>query len=118
MSDSQKDFHKKLLGRLGESRAARYLKKHGYKILEKNYKLSFAEADIICLKDETVVFVEVKTRSNRDFSLPQDAVDRAKQKKYYSIADIYLKKKGWDKNYRFDIIEVVGKQVEHIIDAF
>ena len=49
------------LGQTGESAAARYLQLHGYKILEKNFRSRFGEIDIVAQKNETVVFVEVKT---------------------------------------------------------
>lgn len=62
------------LGKLGEQIAASHLHKHGYKILEFNFKKHYGELDIICLQGDTLVFVEVKTRRTREFGLPEEAV--------------------------------------------
>ena len=66
---------KKLFGDAGEKKARAYLKKHGYKILERNYKNPFGEVDIIAEKDGAVVFAEVKTRSSDLFGQPNEAVN-------------------------------------------
>ena len=64
MPNSQKNLYKKFLGDKGELIALNYIKKNGYKILEKNYKTKFGEADIIAKKDDLICFIEVKTRTN------------------------------------------------------
>ena len=82
MQNSQKNLYKKLLGRKGEIKAKKHLKKLGYKILGENLKDKFAEVDILAYKDKTYYFCEVKTRSNERFGRPGSAVDYKKQQKY------------------------------------
>jgi len=119
LQTSQKDFHKKLLGRLGERTAVKYLKEKGYKILEKNYKTHVGEIDIIAEKDGVVVFVEVKTRSNGSFGTPAEAVGYRKQEKYKKVAAEYLlKKKRTENECRFDVFGIENGEIEHIENAF
>jgi len=116
---AQKNFYKKLLGRVGEQKAAEYLEKKGYKIIEKNYKTHVGEIDLIACDGQDIVFVEVKTRSSDAFGLPSEAVDSKKQEKYYKVADEYLlKTKKKDLSSRFDVIEIENGQINHIINAF
>ena len=75
MPDTQKDFRKKLLGKVGEKKAIAYMKKLGYKLIKSNFKTPFGEADAIFTKDGTTVFTEVKTRTNRLYGDPKDAVN-------------------------------------------
>lgn len=119
MPDSQKDFYKKLLGLNGEIRARKYLKKAGYKILCNNYRTRHGEIDVIALDGETVVFVEVKTRSGDDYGRPCEAVDARKRKKYEAVAtEFLLSRKITDAQCRFDVIEVEKGEINHIKDAF
>ena len=89
MPDTQKDFHKKLLGRKGEKLAVKFMKKAGYRLVKRNFYTPFGEADLIMIKDGVTVFVEVKTRSNDLFGEPKDAVGYRKQEKYKKIANYY-----------------------------
>ena len=66
--------NKKDLGALGENLAEALLRKRGYKILEKNFRSRFGEIDIVAQDLETLVFVEVKTRWNRQFGSPEESV--------------------------------------------
>ena len=119
MQIAQKNFYKKLLGRVGEKKAAEFLKEKGYKILETNHKTHLGEIDIIAEDGEYVVFVEVKTRSGDAFGQPSEAVDRKKQEKYFRVATEYLQRKGkLDAPSRFDVIEIENGQINHINDAF
>lgn len=119
MQDTQKDFHKKLLGKVGEKQAVKFLKKKGYKIIETNFKTYLGEIDIIALDKDYTVFVEVKTRQSDDYGYPSEAVDKEKQRKYKLVATEYLAlKKNLDIKCRFDVIEVENKKINHIIDAF
>src|SRR5919204_6192662 len=69
-------------GALGEKLACRYLKRSGYKILLRNFRgRSGGEIDVVCRDNDTLVFVEVKTRAREDFGRPFEAVDREKQKR-------------------------------------
>lgn len=126
MYNSQKDFHKKLLGRLGEKQVVKFLKKKGYKILERNYKTPLGEIDVICADKEYVCFVEVKTRENLNFGLPSEAVTPEKQRHIALTATAYLKAKDLlDSFCRFDVAEVMffdgdktKFEINYIEDAF
>lgn len=119
MQDSQKNLYKKLLGKIGEDKAVKFLKRKGYKIEKRNFKTKLGEADVIAFDGETVVFVEVKTRSSNVFGSPAEAVTFEKQRKYFLIASEYLQKFGLlDKACRFDVIEVYKGQINHILNAF
>lgn len=120
MQIAQKNFYKKLLGKVGEKVSADFLKKEGYKIERINYKTHVGEIDIIAIdKDKTIVFVEVKTRSSDRFGEPGEAVDLKKQEKIGLVAKEYLQKtKKTDCPCRFDVIEIKNGEINHIIDAF
>lgn len=108
------------IGNKAEDHAANYLKKQGYKIIERNYNLPCGEIDIIAKKNKTLVFVEVKYRKNsEDFGGPVGAVTKAKQAKIIKAALSYIKaKKPAYDALMFDIIAVSGDKVEHIQNAF
>ncbi len=119
MSDSPKNLYKKLLGAKGELIAVKFLKTKGYKILHKNYKTKFGEADIIALKDGITVFVEVKTRTSLKYGTPAEAVNYTKQQKYRDIANAYLMLNDCkDGQISFAVVEVLGDSVNFIENAF
>jgi putative endonuclease len=109
-------------GKKGETLAAEYLRNKGYKILNTNWTWGHREIDIIAQLGDQLVIVEVKTRSSDYFELPQDAVNRKKQRLIVEAADAYVQKYNLDLDTRFDIISIIshGKtfKVEHIEDAF
>ena len=111
------------LGKWGEDLAASYLERLGYTILERDWKSGHRDLDIIAQEGDTVVFVEVKTRRNRDFTDPEMAVDYQKIRHLQQAANHYIKFRHIDNDIRFDIITVVGTMnetpsIEHIKDAF
>ena len=113
----------KNLGNAGENFAARYLEQHGYKILEKNFRVRSAEIDIIAQIGDVIVFVEVKTRSNTRHGLPAEAVNFRKQKKIIEAASVFLQdEKYFDSPCRFDVIEIYSDGIKftarHIENAF
>ncbi|MBO5888998.1 MAG: YraN family protein [Clostridia bacterium] len=120
MRNSQKDFYKKLLGREGEDLVYNFLKKNGYKILEKNYRTPFGEADIIAKsKDGTIYFIEVKTRSTLKYGTPAEAVNYKKQQKYRDIANFYLNCNNISDVYVcFSVAEVFDSKINFISEAF
>ena len=119
MPDTQKNLHKKFLGRSGEYYAAVLLKKKKYKILKKNFKTDIGEIDIVASLDGIVVFVEVKTRLGDKYGRPSEAVNFAKQRKYRMIAMQFLNQNGLiDAPIRFDIIEITPQEINHIENAF
>ena len=111
------------LGKWGEDVAAAYLERQGYTIIERDWKSGHRDLDIIALDGDTVVFVEVKTRSNRMFTDPEMAVDYQKIRHLQQAANHYIKYRHINQDIRFDIITVVGTpddnyDVDHIKDAF
>ena len=112
----------KLLGREGEDRAAQFLMKKGYRILDRNYRTRNGEIDLIALHEGTVVFVEVKTRTNDAFGSPELAVNAQKQGRIVKAALGYIKcKKLHQVPCRFDVVAIsssAGRPVELIQNAF
>ena len=78
------------LGKSGEKAALHHLKRNKYSIAEKRFRLLRGEIDIIAYDKKTLVFIEVKTRSNRFFGLPEEAVSYRKQQQIKKIASGYL----------------------------
>lgn len=102
--------NKRAKGGLYEQKAAAYLKKQGYVILETNYRCRQGEIDLIAREGETLVFVEVKYRSRTGSGDPSEAVDGKKQSRISRCALYYLMKRGVvDVPCRFDVICVTGK---------
>ena len=120
MQDSPKNFHKKLLGLKGEVQASKFLKSKGYKIIEKNYRTKFSEVDLIALYGDLLVFIEVKTRTTKQFGMPREAVGYEKRRKYVLTAEYYLQTHAEhsNKNVRFDVIDILGDEITHIEHAF
>lgn len=107
------------MGRTGERLVCKYLKKHGYKILKKNYKTPFGEADIVALsKDGYTCFVEVKARESDAFGVPSEAVTRAKQRRYRMIAKSYVAMVGEEVPIRFDVASIYQGEIEYFESAF
>lgn len=112
------------LGRRGEDAAARFLDRHGYEIVERNWTCAAGEADIIVRDGDAVVFVEVKTRSSCDCGFPSEAVNAEKRERYERIAALFLQ--GYDVvdvPVRFDIVSIVVLEpdramIRHHINAF
>lgn len=113
------NFFNKKEGAIGEFDAKSYLEKKKYKILQTNYKNKIGEIDLIAKDGEYIVFVEVKNRSSLAFGRPAEAVDERKQYKIRRVAQGYLHEKHlYDVPCRFDVIEVLGEEINHIKDAF
>lgn len=99
--------NKQKLGRYGEDVATRFLLQKDYKIIERNFRCKQGEIDIIAKDKERLVFVEVKTRSNFNFGMPIEAVDRNKINHILKSASVYLKLRNIKNTFiRFDVIEV------------
>lgn len=110
------------VGKKGEVAAEQYLVNQGYTILEKNWYYNKAEVDIIAQHRNTLVVVEVKTRSSLDFGAPQNFVTPKKIKLLVNAIDHYINENNLNLDIRFDIIAVHHANnhysVEHIPDAF
>ena len=96
-------------GRRGEKLASRFLRASGYKILYRNFRgNSGGEIDLVCRDGDTLVFVEVKTRTREDFGRPIDAVDRDKQKRISRGGLAWLRLlDNPEIFFRFDVVEVI-----------
>ena len=113
----------KNLGNAGETFAAHFLEQKGYKILTKNFRVRSAEIDIVAEFEGTVIFVEVKTRSDVQHGLPVEAVNFRKQQKIIEAASVFLQdEKYCDSACRFDVVEVYSNganfSARHIENAF
>ncbi|MCS7203891.1 MAG: YraN family protein [Thermodesulfovibrio sp.] len=106
------------VGKEGERLAQQFLLKRGYKILEKNFRTPFGEADIIAKYKDSIVIVEVKTRKTEVFGEPKLAVNYSKQMKLRKIALYYLHKLQKELPVRFDVISIKNGEIEHIENAF
>ncbi len=112
------------LGVRGERVAERFLRRAGMKTLARRYRTPVGELDLIMRERDTLVFVEVKTRTDRIWSDPQDAVNATKQRRMARIARWYLRKKHCeDAPCRFDIVAVIipadgEPEITHFPDAF
>ncbi len=97
----------KRIGEIGEEKAAEYLKKMKYKILDRNYRCRFGEVDIIARSNDYIVFIEVKTRSRVDYGRPIEAINSTKLNRILKTVNFYLaEKRMFDWDIRIDAIEV------------
>lgn len=111
------------LGAWGENVACEHMISSGYDIICKNFKLKCGEIDIIGIKDEILVFVEVKTRRSTSYGIPCEAVDwRKRQRIIHAASSFQQIYKISFKEIRFDVIEVQCKEEEvkinHLEGAF
>lgn len=111
-----------VMGRWGEDIAAAYLQEKGFVILERDWHSGHRDIDIIAQKGEWIVFVEVKTRKNRDFGEPEEAVNYEKLRNLRYAINHYIKYRRIDNPCRLDVITVVGSvntespEINHIED--
>ena len=113
------------LGIYGELVAARFLRRHGYEVLQSNFHSRFGEIDLIVSRDDTIVFVEVKTRDVGSITRPAEAVTFSKQQKIKSTSLLYLSRFEKEVNVRYDVVEVIAVtkgdkkiKIHHIMNAF
>lgn len=106
-------------GDWGERLAERYLSGRGYEVLSRNFQRRCGEIDLICRKDDSLHFVEVKTRTLRSverFGPPQDAVTGAKRRKIIETARTYLSENGSDTDtaWQIDVVSIIctGREEE------
>lgn len=103
-------YEKQTVGKFGENLACGYLEKNDYDILEKNFSCTQGEIDIIAYdtRNNEIVFIEVKTRTNFNYGFPSEAVNRQKQRHILNSAKYYLYCKSLEVAYvRIDVIEIV-----------
>ena len=109
--------NKKIIGKIGESLAAKYLEKNGYTIEKINYYCKFGEIDIIAKLNNMIIFIEVKTRTNLLYGYPVEAINNKKILHIRNSAKYYLyENKMYDFLIRFDVIEVYLKDYKYKIN--
>ncbi len=113
---------RKQTGRQGEEIAAAFLTGQGYQIIGRNWRCPGGELDIIATHSDTLVFVEVRTRSGSRFGLAEESITPAKQARLVELAQTYLQEKASPaQKWRIDVIAVqLGRglpQVKHIENA-
>ena len=109
------------LGKLGEEIALKFFEKKGYTILSINWTWEKIELDIIAKENGVIIFIEVKTRQNKNFGYPEESVGHNKEKRIYAAAAEYLYQLEHEEEYRFDILSITMEpkiQIRHYPDAF
>lgn len=120
--------NKQDVGSRGEDLAAAYLERKGCRIMCRNYRTNRGEVDIIGLEqddesgDATLVFIEVKTRSDLQYGVPLEAITEEKMERVRRAAEVYiLQNRIEDTLCRFDVVGILitpqGNQIEHIQDV-
>lgn len=102
---------RKKLGKRGEELALSFLKRQGYRFVDKNFSCSFGEIDLVVKNKNTLVFVEVKNRISQRFGSPETAVTSRKLRSIVKTAQIFVKlNPKLPKKHRIDIIAIVTAQ--------
>ncbi|MEG2882336.1 MAG: YraN family protein [Christensenella sp.] len=114
---------KQMIGKVGENAVCRYILDKGMKLLARNYRAQKGEIDLIAQDKDTLVFIEVKTRSNANYGTAADAVGYKKQQMIIKTAQCFIAERSlYDSNVRFDVAEVAlnkkQSSVHYIMDAF
>lgn len=100
-------MHKQLVGKFGEDLAAKYLKKIGYKIIERNFRIRGGEIDIIAKDGDTLVYIEVKTRTSSNFGTAEESVNFYKLRFLERAAKFYrLQRKSLPEQERIDVVAI------------
>lgn len=111
-------MNKRELGMAGEAMAAEYLQQNGYRILCRNYWCKIGEIDLIAQKNDTVHFVEVKTRSNECYGRPAESITWRKMERMKAAAVSYMKSvagmPGLGKQMQFDVVEIQIRHMENV----
>lgn len=118
-------MNNKIIGNYGEDLAYKFLLSRNYKVLEKNYSNSLGEIDLICKKNDLIIFVEVKSRLSDKFGIPCESVTHYKQHQILKVSLSYIKRFNlYNINFRYDIIELYFDTIHkkyklrHIKNAF
>src|SRR4051812_36671480 len=107
------------LGAQAESRVAEFLRQKGYRVVDRNWTCRGGEIDLVCEHGDTLVFVEVRARTDDAHGTPLESVVDGKRRRLVRAAEIYLhQKKLWDRACRFDVVAISGDAIEHVEDAF
>ena len=104
-----------LAGRWGEVQVAQWLRQHHYRLLASNWRCRFGEIDLIATDGKYICFTEVKLRKNADFAQAREFVNRSKQQRIRTTAQLYLAQHPTDLQPRFDVAEVYAPQGEQTL---
>lgn len=110
-------------GRWGECTAAHHLEAAGYRVLERNWRCANGEIDLVVKDGECLVFVEVRARRGEALGSPEESITAAKQSRLIGLAEAYVRDKGWQGDWRIDVVAVEADQhgrclrVDHYEDA-
>ncbi len=101
-------------GRMAEDMALRYLQKHDLALLARNFRSRFGEIDLIMRENNTIIFVEVRSRKNSAFLHPVETIDNSKRNKIRKTSQVFMQKTSVLNhcNWRFDVITLIGRS-EH-----
>ena len=105
------------LGASGESRAAAFLKKRGYRIVERNWRSTLGEIDLIAADRDTLVFVEVRTRAGAGQATPEDSVTDTKQHRLARLAEAYVAQTHFRGDWRIDVVAIDSNGIRHLISS-
>jgi putative endonuclease len=109
-------LHTQQLGKLGEDLAVSYLTKNGFLIVQRNFKARYGEIDVICVKDDTLIFVEVKTRIGRTFGTPEESVTPRKLREVIKTIEYYqLLHAELPQAIRIDVIGIELNEYEEVV---
>ena len=113
-------MHNRARGNEGEAMAIDYLGRHGFDVIKQNYRNKLGEIDIIAERLGKLHFIEVKYRRTNTFGTGREAVTGTKQRRIHNIATVYLKYHGLygKQHISFDVIEIHGDKIEHLIGCF
>ena len=117
---------RRLLGRWGESLAAAWLRERGWRVVAAGWRCRFGEIDLVAEGDKYIIFTEVKLRKSAAFAPARAFVDRGKQERLRTAAQLYLQEHPTDLQPRFDVAEVYAPEgmdtkrpeIFYIEDAF
>jgi putative endonuclease len=121
---SSPEDHRRALGAAGESAAAQYLVRRGYRIVEANVRCRLGEIDLVAIDAGVIVFVEVKGNRGNRYGAPEEMVTPFNQRRLTRLAVWYLQRRGWlGRSARFDVVAVDWQAagaaiVRHFRDAF
>jgi putative endonuclease len=111
-------------GRTAETLAAQSLERHGWTIIERNFRCGHKEIDLIARRGDTIAFVEVKARATRTFGHPLDAITAHKRREITTVARAWIARHGSaDLSYRFDAVWIIGTpggriELDHVPGAW
>ena len=96
----------KILGQRGERLAGQFLKRKGYRVIARNFRVKGGEVDLVCRNGDCLVFVEVKTRTAGGLGFPEDAVRQEKRRRLVRAVNLYLARLAQPPQYRIDVVSI------------